>query len=72
MRRLSEALLAREEELRAVMHEHGKTWDQTNGDFRMLIEALDYYAGSAINEFAPRNLPDRADTHTHELRYEPV
>ncbi|MEU3222674.1 aldehyde dehydrogenase family protein [Streptomyces sp. NPDC006976] len=72
MAELCSAIAQAEVELRTtVQNETGKTWEQTEEDYRLLVDSLDFYA-QAVRSVGPEVLHDRAGTHRHELRREPV
>ncbi|WP_344738800.1 aldehyde dehydrogenase family protein [Microbacterium awajiense] len=72
MDRLRERVIDAERELRtAVVAETGKTWGQSEEDYQLLVDSLSFYAAAA-RDLAPEPLADRAGTHTHELRSEPI
>ncbi len=72
MAALRGAVVAAEDELRrAVQAETGKTWGQTAEDHQLLVDSLDFYA-QAAKDIEVQSLHDRAGTHEHELRREPV
>lgn len=72
MRSLRQSVIAAEDELRqAVVAETGKTWEHSEDDFRLLVDALAFYA-DAVSDIEPTPLADAAGTHTHELRRRPI
>ena len=72
MLELREAVLTREETLReAVMLEHGKPYEQTEEDFRSLVNSLAFYA-EEILRLRGEVLPDPEGTHEHRIVYEPA
>ena len=72
MRRLRDALAAREEHLRLCVHlETGKTWAATGEDYSSMINSLDFYA-EEISRLRPENLVDRDGGHSHILAWQPV
>lgn len=71
MLRLKQALATREEYLRTlVMQEQGKTWQQTEEDYGLLISSLDYYAQLNLATAANLDHPDPA--YSHRLMAEPA
>lgn len=72
MASLRQALADRSELLQnAVMHEHGKTWDQAAEDVQSLLDALEFYAAE-IQRFRPELIIDKDDEYTHQLVQAPV
>jgi len=72
MDRLGAAVRKEEERLReAVMYETGKPWAQTEYEFGILTDSLDYYA-KEIGRVETQPLPDADGTHTHRVTYEPA
>ena len=72
MDKLRDRVIGSQLELRtAVMDETGKTWEQSEEDYQLLVDSLDFYAGAA-RDLKPKPLEDRAGTHTHELRRVPI
>jgi len=72
MAELREAVIEAEDELRgAVVAETGKTWEDSEEDHRLLVDALAFYA-DAVRDIVPEPLADAAGTHTHELRRRPI
>lgn len=69
---LREKIIGAQLELRtAVMDETGKTWEQSEEDYQLLVDSLAFYA-EAARDLKPEPLEDRAGTHTHELRRVPI
>ncbi|WP_353827688.1 aldehyde dehydrogenase family protein [Agromyces sp. SYSU T0242] len=69
---LQRAVIDAEHELRAaVTAETGKTWEQSEDDHRLLVDALGFYADAA-RTLGPEPLADLAGTHRHELRRVPI
>jgi succinate-semialdehyde dehydrogenase/glutarate-semialdehyde dehydrogenase len=72
MKKLRQAFIEREEELRYCVHmEAGKTWAGTQEDFDLLINSLEFYS-EEIQRYQPSQLLDTDGQFTHTLNYRPV
>lgn len=72
MHRLHTAVIAAQIELRsAVQSETGKTWEQTQEDYQLLVDALDFYA-TAVDGMDQLELQDHSGTHRHRMLREPI
>lgn len=72
MARLRDAVVAAQVELRtAVQAETGKTWEQTEEDYQLLVDALEFYPG-AFRRMPAESIEDAAGGYDHVLLREPV
>lgn len=72
MMKLKVALKENETHLRECIHlEMGKSWASTQGDFEMLLDSLDFFAGE-IQKHDVETLEDKEGTHSHVLVRESV
>ena len=72
MEKLRLAIIQKEEILRsAVMGEMGKTWDNTQEDFKSITDSLKYYS-EEILKVKDVDIVDLDGTHTHTLISQPL
>ncbi|MGV8966651.1 MAG: aldehyde dehydrogenase family protein [Cellulomonas sp.] len=70
--RLRDAVVAAQVELRtAVQAETGKTWEQTEEDYQLLIDALEFYP-EAFRGLTAESIDDSKAGYDHVLLREPV
>ncbi|WP_109831746.1 aldehyde dehydrogenase family protein [Reichenbachiella versicolor] len=70
--KLRNKILANSDLLReAIMHEMGKTWESSEEDLTSITDSLQFYS-EEIKTRDDIEIEDRAGTHTHYLKHQPL
>ncbi|OLQ87921.1 NAD-dependent succinate-semialdehyde dehydrogenase [Vibrio panuliri] len=71
MQKIKKEIIKNEETLRNCVHyETGKTWKDTEEDFKLLVDSLDYYSKNITNYLNPEIIKDT--DYTHKIKKSPV